>query len=49
MPEFIGCQVCGRVLYPEDGPVCVFCRPAEPEPKPSKKGEDKKADDGAEA
>ena len=27
--EFMVCEVCGRVIWKEDGPVCVCCRSAE--------------------
>ena len=25
----IGCEVCHRVIYETDGPICVYCRPPE--------------------
>lgn len=32
---WICCAVCGRVLLPEHGPVCVFCKEGlKPKPKP---------------
>lgn len=36
--EFMACEVCHRVIWVEDGPMCIYCGPKKPKRRAKKGG-----------